>query len=164
MMGVARIFFGWGKHLSKVLKKNFLRKFGKMHYFRVFFKILTNHALNSLYVWTKNANFWEILRKPSKNLLWKLLKWITLEHVSKSFTENALNFMSVWTKNANSCEILREFSKKFKRFLRKIAKNALFLHIFKKVNNACVKSLRVWTKTQIVGKYWENIENLWWQL
>ena len=34
--------------------------------------------------------------------------------------------MRVWAKNTNCREILRKFSKILKRFLKKIAKNALF--------------------------------------
>ena len=37
-------------------------------------------------------------------------------------------------------------SKILKIFLKKIAKNALFYHIFKKFNKPCVTFLRVWTK------------------
>ena len=43
--------------------------------------------------------------------------------------KKGVKLLRVWTKNANCWEILRKFSKKF---LKKIAKNALFWDIFKK--------------------------------
>ena len=44
----------------------------------------------------------------------------------KKFNKPSIQFLRVWTKNAFSLEILRKFSKILKRFLKKIAKNALF--------------------------------------
>ena len=52
-----------------------------------------------------------------------------------------------------------EFPKIFKNYLKKIAINALLLHIFLKINKPCVIVSRVWTKKQIVGKFSENFEH-----
>ena len=53
-----------------------------------------------------------------------------------------------------------EFSKIFKGFLKKIAKNALFWHIFQKINKPCVNFFRVWTKKQIVGKFSQILDKI----
>ena len=50
-----------------------------MHYFCIFFKYLNKPCVDLLRVWTKNANFWEILRKFWKFLMKILLKnWICI--------------------------------------------------------------------------------------
>ena len=53
-----------------------------------------------------------------------------------------------------------EFSKTFKRFLMKIAKNALFQEIFlKKITNR-VNFSRVWTKNTTFLEIWRKFRNL----
>ena len=55
-----------------------------------------------------------------------MLKIDFLSIFFKKFNKPSIQFLRVWTKNTNSLEILRRFSKILKRFLKKIAKNALF--------------------------------------
>ena len=56
--------------------------------------------------------------------------------------------------------LLESFEKIFEIFPKKIAKNALFLHIFqKKLTNHSLIFCPFGRKTQIVGKFWENFEN-----
>ena len=50
------------------------------------------------------------------------------------------------------------FRKFWKKSLKEIAKNALFLHIFQKYNKPCVKLLRVWTKN---ANCWEILRKFW---
>ena len=76
------VFRGFGRKTQflKVLRKFskvFLRKSLKMHYFCIFLKNSNKSFVNFLGVWTKNPNFWEILRKFWKFLMKILLKnWI----------------------------------------------------------------------------------------
>ena len=59
-------------------------------------------------------------------------------------------------------KMLGNFEKTFNKFLRKIAKNALFSIFFKKFNKQCVKCLRVWTKNENCWEIFDenSIENL----
>ena len=63
-MGVARIF--QGEHFWKI-EKNLLRKLRKMHYFCIFLKEFNKSCVTILCVWTKNPNFWEILKVFDEN-------------------------------------------------------------------------------------------------
>ena len=49
--------------------------------------------------------------------------------------------------------LLESCEKIFENFPKKSAKNALFLHIFQKINKPFINLLRVGRKTQIVGKF-----------
>ena len=51
--------------------------------------------------------------------------------------------------------VVEHFSKILKEFLKKIAKNALFYHIFKKANKPCANFSRVWTKN---ANCWEVLK------
>ena len=75
-------------------------------------------------------------RKIRINFLRKLLK-------IHYFSIPCVKFLRVWTKKRKS---LGNFEKMLKIFLKKIAKNSLFQHIFQKINKACVNFSRVWTK------------------
>ena len=55
-----------------------------------------------------------------------MLKIDFLSIFFKKFNNPSIQFLRVLTKNTNSLEILRKSSKILKRFLKKIAKNALF--------------------------------------
>ena len=56
----------------------------------------------------------------------------------------------------NLLEILRNFSKILKNFLQKTVKNALFLHIFQKINKPCVYFSRLDEKHKLL----ENVEKI----
>ena len=55
-----------------------------------------------------------------------MLKIDFLSIFFKKFNNPSIQFLRVLTKNTNSLEILRKSSKILKKFLKKIAKNALF--------------------------------------
>ena len=59
--------------------------------------------------------------------------------------------------------LFQKFSKKIsKNFLKTIAKNALFSHIFQK--HLAIHTLNFctfWPKTQFVGDFWENFRKFW---
>ena len=69
-------FFEIIRKFSKIFK-NLSRKLPKMHNLSIFFKCFNKACVNSSRIWTKNANFWEILRKNC-NVLMKipLKNWI----------------------------------------------------------------------------------------
>ena len=109
-MGVARIFFGGGETFSKKVSKNIQKIFKNIQKkFKNFFKKFL----------TFSKNF-------QTNFFIKMLKIDFLSIFFKKFNKPSIQFLRVWTKNAYSLEILRKFSKFLKRFLKKIAKNALF--------------------------------------
>ena len=70
--------------------------------------------------------FQKILRKFLTIFLRKLLKMHYFSLVFSQFKKAWGNFLRVWTKNAICRKFLRKFSKSFKMFLEKIAKNELF--------------------------------------
>ena len=79
--------------------KDFLRKYQKMHYFRIFFKKISQTKWLFFGIWTKNTllkNFW----KFSKDFVRKLWKSIILT-CFKKFNNQRVNFSRVWTKNSN---------------------------------------------------------------
>ena len=59
--------------------------------------------------------------------------------------------------------LLGNSEKVFNVFLKKIAKLHYFSIFFKGINKACVRFLRVWTKTQSVGKFWEKFQKFSWE-
>ena len=156
IMGVARIFFRGGETLfqknfvkifkkfaknfqkyskiflkiSKKISKRFLYKNAKNWIFWTYFsKNLTNPTFNfcafrrkTLFAW----NFWENFPKNYKKCVQKIAKNGFLIIFIEKFNKPSIQFLRVWTKNTNPLEILRKFSKMLKRFLKKIAKNALF--------------------------------------
>ena len=72
-------------------------------------------------------------RKFFKNFLRKLRKMHYFSKFFKKFNKPCVKFLRVWTKNANCWDLLRKFSNIFKVFLKKIAKSALFWHIFQNI-------------------------------
>ena len=92
--------------------KNFFRKLFKMHYFSIFFKKVNKPCVNFSRVWTKNTNFWKILRNFrnfSKNFLTKLQKIHYFCIFFKKISKPMRSFFAVWTKNTNCWEILINF-------------------------------------------------------
>ena len=98
--------------------KIFLWKLRKMHYFRIFFKVLTNPAFKFCAFGRKTlfvGNFLENIREFSEE---NCEKCIILAYFSKEFNKPFVNFLRDWTKNT----ILWKF---WENFLKKIAKNVL---------------------------------------
>ena len=62
-----------------------------------------------------------------------------------------------------SGEFAGEFAKICKRFLRKLQKIHDFSLFFKKFQDYALKICSFGRKTQLVGKFWEYLENLWWK-
>ena len=74
------------------------------------------------------------------------------------FGENTLKIFKKNLKKIakNTLFLHMKFWENFQKISSKIAKNALFLHIFKKFNKPCINFLRVWTKAQFVGNVKKN--------
>ena len=130
IMGVARIIFGGGNTFRKVFKK-FRKKISK----------------NALFYHMK---FWENFWKFSKNFLRKLGKMHYFSIFFKSVAMHALIFCAIGRQVLGKLlEIMRKFSKGLRIFLKKIAKNALFLHILGKDLAIHALAFCVWTKNKI---------------
>ena len=82
-----------------------------MHYFSIFFKKLTNHALIFCALGRKRQLIGNIdkIFESFKKSLQKIGKNAIFSHFSNKLTNYALIFWGVWTKNANCWEILRKF-------------------------------------------------------
>ena len=71
------------------------------------------------------------------------------------FSKNLTNFVVIFRAFGRKTQFVGNLEKIFKKFIRKIAKNALFWDIFKKFNNPCVIFRAFGRKPQIVGKFCE---------
>ena len=99
-----------------------------MDFWAYFSKNLTTTAFNFCAFGRKTlfaGNFWENFQKNDKKCVKKIAKKDFWAYLSKNLTNPAFNFCAFGRKT-HSLEILRKFSKILKRFLKKIAKNALF--------------------------------------
>ena len=145
---------GGGK-FSKIWK-NFLRKLQKINYFSIFFKKLNKPCVNFSRVWTKNTNYWEILRnflQFSKNFFRKFRKIHYFSIFFEKFNKPCVHFSRVWTANTNCWEFLRNFRKISKNFLRKFRKIHYFSIFFVKFNKPCVNFSRWDEKHKLLGKF-----------
>ena len=96
------------------ISKNFEWKLLKMHYFSIFFEKVNKPCVNFSCVWTKNTDFWEILkiiRNFLKNFRRKLQKIHYFSIFFKKINKPMRSFFAVWTKNIKCWEILRNFWK-----------------------------------------------------
>ena len=137
-MGVARIFRG--EHFFKKISKN-SQKISKniqkisTKYSKIFQKFFKNFSKK----YSKNMQ--EIFKKQAKNFqkcrkffLRKLLKihYFSIIIVLSQFNNAWGQFLRVRTKYAICRNFLSKFLKIFESFLKKIAKNALFQHIYQR--------------------------------
>ena len=77
-----------------------------------------------------------------------------LSIVFSQFNNTCVNFFRVWTKNAICRKCLRKFSKIVERFVKKIAKNALFFADFsKKIKKQSLIFFAIGRKTQLIGNF-----------
>ena len=102
-------------------------------------------------IWTKNTIYWKFWENFQKNFLWKLLKMHYFAYLWTKFNKPCVNFFARLDEKYKLLEILRNFSKIFKKLL----KMHYFCINFTIFSKPCVNFSRVWTKTQIVVKFWK---------
>ena len=109
--------------------ENFLKKIAKNTWVYRIFKRFNELCGNFSPVWTKMQIVGNFSKNLSNIFLGKLLK----THYFSMFSKNFINHAFVFRAFGRKTQFVGKFWEIFENFPNKIAKNALFLHIFQKI-------------------------------